>query len=302
MKRMLFVICMVMVVGCLASCTAREDLSLREKYIDKVGLPVSKETLQNAITVTQPFPNKDGEVKGDQYVVIKNSRPDIGGVWHLGWAGGEKTIGTDNDTIVYESNGTFQIYYTGISANTRIATDPITITVTNVFDQWSGYITGAKDKADITAEKKWKFRNVTWGSVCNMGAYGGWKYTSAGYVPESNFMWWANVTEAMVSNLYMTFQFNGNKLLVYNADGSLASEGSYAFNHTVADQGVLGELITSKPIIGASYDDCGQNGASNKFWILTLNEDYLTIFHPVKYTGGVDWDDYGWYAYFKAED
>lgn len=302
MKRILFIHSIAMAVFCLTACTAKEDTYLREKYIEKAGTPVSKEVLQNAITVSQPFPNKEGQVKGDQYVVIKNKRPDIGGVWHLGWGGGEKTIVTDNDTVVYESNGNFQIYYTGLSANTRVSTDPISITVTNVFDQWSGYLTGAKDKADITAEKKWKFRNVSWGSVCNMGAYGGWKYTSAGYVPESNFMWWANVTEATVGNQYMTFKFNGNKLAVYKADGSLAGEGSYAFNHTVADQLVMGELITSKPIIGGNYDECGQNNTSNKFWILTLNEDYLTIFHPVKYTGGVDWDDYGWYAYFKAEN
>ena len=33
----------------------------------------------------------------------------------------------------------------------------------------------------------------------------------------------------------------------------------------------------------------------------TLDENYITIYHPGKYSGGVDWDDSGWYAYFKTE-
>ena len=75
----------------------------------------------------------------------------------------------------------------GISANQIIKTDPVVVTVTNVFDDWSTYFTGATDKSDKSAKKTWKFREVSWGSVCNMGAHGGWKYTSAGYTPESKF-------------------------------------------------------------------------------------------------------------------
>lgn len=85
-----------------------------------------------------------------------------------------------------ESNADYSIYYMGISANQIIKTDPVVVTVTNVFDDWSTYFTGATDKSDKSAKKTWKFREVSWGSVCNMGAHGGWKYTSAGYTPESN--------------------------------------------------------------------------------------------------------------------
>lgn len=117
-----------------------------------------------------------------------------------------KTLVTDNATVIMESNADYSIYYMGISANQIIKTDPVVVTVTNVFDDWSTYFTGATDKSDKSAKKTWKFREVSWGSVCNMGAHGGWKYTSAGYTPESNFAWWANVTAAeagdqsMVSN------------------------------------------------------------------------------------------------------
>ena len=102
----------------------------------------------------------------------------------------------DNATVIMESNADYSIYYMGISANQIIKTDPVVVTVTNVFDDWSTYFTGATDKSDKSAKKTWKFREVSWGSVCNMGAHGGWKYTSAGYTPESNFAWWANVTAA----------------------------------------------------------------------------------------------------------
>ena len=164
----------------------------------------------------------------------------------------------------------------GISANQIIKTDPVVVTVTNVFDDWSTYFTGATDKSDKSAKKTWKFREVSWGSVCNMGAHGGWKYTSAGYTPESNFAWWANVTAAEAGDQSMVFEFDGNKIKTY-------------------------ELITSIPTIGGNYDDNGQSVGSNKFWLLTLDENYITIYHPGKYSGGVDWDDSGWYAYFKTE-
>ena len=96
---------------------------------------------------------------------------------------------------------------------------PVVVTVTNVFDDWSTYFTGATDKSDKSAKKTWKFREVSWGSVCNMGAHGGWKYTSAGYTPESNFAWWANVTAAEAGDQSMVFEFDGNKMKTYDASG-----------------------------------------------------------------------------------
>ena len=162
-------------------------------------------------------------------------------------------------------------------------------------------ITGATDKSDKSAKKTWKFREVSWGSVCNMGAHGGWKYTSAGYTPESNFAWWANVTAAEAGDQSMVFEFDGNKMKTYDASGNLKAEGTFSFTHEKPEDGVLGELITSIPTIGGNYDDNGQSVGSNKFWLLTLDENYITIYHPGKYSGGVDWDDSGWYAYFKTE-
>ena len=93
----------------------------------------------------------------------------------------------------------------------------------------------------------------------------------------------------------------GNKMKTYDASGNLKAEGTFSFTHEKPEDGVLGELITSIPTIGGNYDDNGQSVGSNKFWLLTLDENYITIYHPGKYSGGVDWDDSGWYAYFKTE-
>lgn len=157
------------------ACDPIEDEDLRDKYVTDAGTPITKEALQAAISITQPFPNQDGVVEGDQYIALKNSRPDIGGSWHIEW-GGEgskqsKTLVTDNATVIMESNADYSIYYMGISANQIIKTDPVVVTVTNVFDDWSTYFTGATDKSDKSAKKTWKFREVSWGSVCNMGSW-----------------------------------------------------------------------------------------------------------------------------------
>ena len=231
------------------ACDPIEDEDLRDKYVTDAGTPITKEALQAAISITQPFPNQDGVVEGDQYIALKNSRPDIGGSWHIEW-GGEgskqsKTLVTDNATVIMESNADYSIYYMGISANQIIKTDPVVVTVTNVFDDWSTYFTGATDKSDKSAKKTWKFREVSWGSVCNMGAHGGWKYTSAGYTPESNFAWWANVTAAEAGDQSMVFEFDGNKMKTYDASGNLKAEGTFSFTHEKPEDGVLGELITS---------------------------------------------------------
>lgn len=126
------------------ACDPIEDEDLRDKYFTNPGTPITKAELQAAISVTQPIPNTDGAIEGDQYVHIKNSRPDIGGVWHIKPQGkAELTVVTDNDTIVLTENLDYQIYYVGISANQIIITDPVSITVTNVFDEWSNFLTGA---------------------------------------------------------------------------------------------------------------------------------------------------------------
>lgn len=282
----------------LVSCDPIEDLSLREKYITNAGTPVTVAELNAAISVTQPIPNQDGVVEGDQIVVLKNSRPDLGGAWHIGWSTGEKISNSNETTVAYEANGTFEIYYAAISENQIVKSDPVTITVTNVFDPWAGYLTGAKDKADKGATKTWGFREVSWGSVCNMGAHGGWKYTSAGYTPESNFAWWASVSYAEAGDQRMTFEYNGSKMTTYAADGSVRAEGGFAFAHTTPEDLVLGELLTTAPVIGSMYDDCGQ-GTNNSFYLLTFTNEFITIYHN-GWGGSADWGDCGWYAYFQA--
>lgn len=187
MKVTKILIAMLASASIVTACDPIEDEDLRDKYVTDAGTPITKEALQAAISITQPFPNQDGVVEGDQYIALKNSRPDIGGSWHIEW-GGEgskqsKTLVTDNATVIMESNADYSIYYMGISANQIIKTDPVVVTVTNVFDDWSTYFTGATDKSDKSAKKTWKFREVSWGSVCNMGAHGGWKYTVQAILP-----------------------------------------------------------------------------------------------------------------------
>ena len=90
------------------ACDPIEDEDLRDKYVTDAGTPITKEALQAAISITQPFPNQDGVVEGDQYIALKNSRPDIGGSWHIEWGGQgtkqSKPLVTDNATVNIQSN------------------------------------------------------------------------------------------------------------------------------------------------------------------------------------------------------
>lgn len=299
MKNIKSLVFLAVIASFSVACNPLEDDSLRDKFIVNEGTPITKAALSAAISVTQPFSNEDGVVMGDQCVVIKNKRPDIGGAWHIGWGIGEKILNTDQDTLYYEANGKFKIYYVGISENRIVNSDTTEVTVTNVFDPWSGFLTGAVDKSNTTASMTWGFREVSWGSVCNMGAHGGWKYTSAGYTPESNFAWWGSVNYAQAGDQTMKFEYNGSKMTTFKADGSVKSSGTFGFIHNVPEAGVLGTLVTTTPTIGASYDDCGQ-GSNNKFYLLTLTKDYITVYHN-GWDGSADWGDCGWYAYFKAK-
>jgi len=281
----------------LFSCDPLEDKS----NFDKDGTSISASDLKTALSFTQ-LPNQDGKVMGDQYVIIKNNRPDIGGIWHLVRGDTQYTYGTDNDTIICPANGDYKLYYVGISGNKVVQTEPFTFNVTNVFDQYDQYLTGAKDKSDKTAKKIWKFRVVTWGSVCNMGAHGGWKYTDAGYTPESKFAWWNNVASIdQIGDQSMSMVYDGGKVLTYKPNGDNVASGSFSYTHNSSEKGVIGELITSIPVIGYEHDDEGQNKTKNTFWILTLTDKYMTLYHPDKYTGGSDWDDSGWYVYYEAK-
>lgn len=285
----------------LSSCDAYESDSLRDKYVKNAGTPVTSEELSSYLHVDQPFPNVDGKVEGDQVVTLKNDKPELGGVWHIGTSIGETILKSDDCSYTYESNGEFEIYYVAISCGSIVESKHFPVKVTNVFDPWVGYLTGAKDKSDVNASKTWVWREVSWGSVCNMGAHGGWKYTYAGYTPESNFMWWANVKMSDVTaEEKMVFEYDGNKMTTYGPDGSVVATGTFAFNKTIPEDGVLGQLVTTAPTIGARYDETGQDN-DNSFYLLTFTDKYITIYHN-GWGGSKDWEDSGWYAYFQAAE
>ena len=85
MKATKILIAMLASAFIVTACDPIEDEDLRDKYVTDAGTPITKEALQAAISITQPFPNQDGVVEGDQYIALKNSRPDIGGSWHIEW-------------------------------------------------------------------------------------------------------------------------------------------------------------------------------------------------------------------------
>ena len=191
------------------ACTPIEDDELRDKYVTNAGAPITPEELTAALEVTQPYPNSADAVEGDQYIHLKNNRPEIGGVWHVG----NKTFQTDDKIVVMEANGVYDIYYTAVSNNAIVSSIPVQVTVTNVFDEWMGFLTGAVDKTDMTAKKTWGFRQGL-AAVCDMCAHGYWKYASAGYTPESfaGITWWGAVTYETAGDQTMVFEVDGNKL------------------------------------------------------------------------------------------
>lgn len=289
---------LTLVLG-LTSC----DPSTPKSDFENAGTPISAADLKAALSFEQ-MPNVEGQVEGDQCIIVTNSRPDIGGAWHFVYNGVEKVFGSDHGTFTCTANGEWQLYYMGISANQVVKTEPFTFTVTNVFDDWSGFFSGAENKADVAAKKVWKFRvnKNCQNTICNNGAYGGWKYDSAGYDSDSDFAWWGQKHAEDAANYSMTFGFDGT-LTTTDADGNLKHQGHFDFNHDVPDEKVLGELIVDVPLIGYQWDDCRAHklGESNVFWILKLTDKEMTLFHPDTYVGGADWDNCGWYLYLQAE-
>lgn len=275
------------------ACDPIEDEDLRNDYA--ASQPVTQAELDAAISITQ-LPNQDGVVEGDQCIIVKNSRPEIGGCWHVKKGDLDLKSGSDSDTIVCTSNGDWQVYYVGLSGNESIQSTPVTLSVTNVFDEWSTYLTGAADKADKTARKVWKFRECE-GYVCHNGAYGYWKY----YSPEKvvGNAWWGQKTFAQAGDQRMEFDFGSDVVRTYKADGSLKAEGSFSFTHNEADSGVLGELKLGTAIIGSEFNEAAivKEGT---YWILTLNERYLTVVVPDTYSGGSDWSNCVWACFYEA--
>jgi hypothetical protein len=246
------------------ACDPIEDKSLRNDF-ENVGTPITKAELEAAISITQPLPNQDGVIAGDQYVVVKNSRPDIPGVWHYDTKMGEKTLLSDNDTIIYEANGTYNAYFVALSANQIVQTDPKTLTVTNVFDEWENIFTGAANKADKAAKKTWEFWEGTNGTVYFNGMFSNWQHYPivASQIVEKQIhdglaadepaaisaadrnlrnihnglnAWGATTNKTAAGNYTMTFEYDGSKMITYNPDGSVQSTGNYAYSHESPDK------------------------------------------------------------------
>lgn len=306
MKAKNILIGMLACMSVLAACDPIEDESLRDDY-QNAGTPITKEELQAAISVTQPYPNQEGVVEGDQYVVLKNSRPDIGGAWHAEWGDPDSrkntTLFSDQDTLICDENTTYDIWYVGISANQIVQTDPVQVVVTNAFDDWQTSLTGAIDKSDIAAQKTWTFRTVAHGEtpcVCWRGAHGAWKYYNYDADEDYDSSWWNQVTPEEAGPQTMVLEFDGNKITTYDADGNMKNQGSFRITHNVPEDKVMGELITDVPVIGSELDQGGLwNTEEFVFWVLYLDNNKLTLYKPDDYTGGVDWTNEGWYVFYE---
>lgn len=299
----------------LAACDAIEDQTLRNEY-HSATTPLTRELLTSALTVTQ-LPNAEGVVEGDQCIVVKNSKPEIGGQWILmkdGVVAAKSAC--DVDTLYATSNGIFQLYYQGISDNTIVISHVFDLTVTNFFDEFDRYLSGAKDKADVNAKKIWKFRRVvsgSWIGYADNGAHGAWKYTNAGYTPETiaNVSWWGFVGDAGGAHVdypignhikqRMTFTYKDNKINITNDDGSPRREGTFKYNHDEVETGVKGLLTTSIPLMGSEYwNECSDGLV---WYILTLDDKYMTLYNTSAEPGkGADWEDCGWYVFYEATE
>jgi len=282
------------------ACNPIEDESLRKKYFENAGAPISVEELNAALSVTQLIPNSDDKVEGDQYVVVDNKRSDIGGTWHVGTSTGEKIFGTDHDTIIYTSNGTFEIYYVGVSANQMVRSKSFMVEVTNCFDVYDQILSGAANKSDITAKKTWRLAEGN--QVVYNGQYGNWKDTPD-FGPGFNIWDDPGVPEDMHEQT-VVFEFNGHRIVTYSGSGDVISEGNWAYTHENPD-GVTGELITSIPLPGQDISWNSFSGVTTPYWILRISDSELVLCFPSTYNkppDEEDWDiDAAYFFFVPAE-
>lgn len=273
------------------ACTPIEDQELRDKYVTNAGDPIAVAELDAALEVSQPYPNQDGVIEGDQYIHLKNKRPEIGGTWHVG----SKSYLTDDKIVVAEANGVYDVWYSAVSNGKIVNSTPVQVTVTNVFDPMVGMLTSAQDKTDKTASKEWGFRTDL-SFVCDMAAHGWWKY----YAPEYDVSigWWGITDFAAAGDQRMVFSADGNKLTTFDATGAVKNEGTFEVSHEQPEDGVLGLFKTTVPVIGSEFDESGIS--ENNFYILTLTEQYMTIYHAPASPPG-DWEDASWRVCYEAK-
>ncbi|MDR1610993.1 MAG: hypothetical protein LBS08_05750 [Candidatus Symbiothrix sp.] len=279
------------------ACDPIEDKSLRDEFA-KTGTPVTSAELTAALSVTQPVPNNDDKVEGDQYVVINNARKDIAGTWFVNTPTGIKQYHTDHDTIVYAANGTYDIYFVGLSEKQAVTSETFTVTVTNCFDEYMTFLSGAKDKADKTAKKTWKLLDHP--LAFYNGMYGAWKYYDM--TPgQSNYQSGNSVLTADDFGKYMVFEIAGSKLTIYDKNGAVLNTGGWGFSHEDRGELIAGEVISSIRLIGTEKSWQAFSGTSTPYYILSIDADNMILCLPGTYNRtGDDWDYDASYYFFTA--
>jgi hypothetical protein len=260
----------------IAACNPIEDDSLREDF-EKAGTPITQEELDAAILITQP-------VEGQDYkVVVKNNRTDVPGVWHVQTSTGMKTIGTDRDTIVYDKNKTYEIYYTGISAKQVVTSKTFSISVSDLpVDIYETYICGAAQGNTAGAKKTWTFLRAE-KAVCYNGMLAAWHYYNP-FTPGTGQ--WGTVNLTDILDQTMTFEFSDSKFTTYDKNGAKMGEGKWSSTHNFNDNNkVVGELYTTTAIIGCNAIRWQNfDGTETPYWIQRISEDEMVLILPGTYT------------------
>ncbi|MDR0543424.1 MAG: hypothetical protein LBH19_14605 [Dysgonamonadaceae bacterium] len=297
MKTKLYIFTIVIVLFGITACDPIEDTDLRDEFA-KTGTPITSAELTAALSVTQPISNSDDKVEGDQYVVVHNNRPDIPGTWFVQTATGVVQYHTDHDTIIYGSNNTYDIYFVGLSEKQAVRSETFTVTITNCFDEYMTFLSGAKDKADKTAKKTWKLLNHP--LAFYNGMYGAWKYydMSPG---QRNYQSGASVLTTDDFGKYMVFEIAGSKLTIYDKTDAVLSSGGWGFTHDDRGEEIDGELICSTRLIGTEKAWQTYSGTSTPYYILSIDENNMILCLPGTYNRtGDDWDYNASYYFFTA--
>lgn len=298
MKTKLYILTLVVAFLGVVACDPIEDMELRDQFA-KTGTPITSAELTAALSVTQPIPNSDDKVEGDQYVVLKNSRTDIPGTWFVETVTGVIKSHTDSDTIIYTSNNTYKIYFIGLSENKAVKSETFTVTVTNCFDEYMTFLSGAVDKSDKKAKKTWKLLNHP--LAFYNGMYGAWKYYDM--VPgQSNYQGGASVLKDADFDKYMVFEIDGGKFTIYDKANTALSSGGWGFTHDDRGEKIKGELICSSGLICTEKAWQGFKGTTTPYYILSLDANNMIICLPGTYNlnGGADWDFDASYYFFTA--
>jgi len=297
MKTKIYIFAITLAALGMIACDPIEDTSLRDEFA-KTGTPVTSGELTAALSITQPIPNSDDKVEGDQYVVLNNARKDIPGTWFVQTPTGLRQYHTDHDTVVYAGNGMYEIYFVGLSEKQAVTSETFAVTITNCFDEYMTFLSGAQDKADKTAKKTWKLLNDP--LAFYNGMYGAWKYYDM--VPgQSNYQSGASVLTAAEFGQYMVFEIADNKLTIYDQSGAVLRTGGWGFSHEDRGEEIAGEVITDIRLIATDKSWQVFSGVSTPYYILSIDDNNMILCLPGTYNRtGDDWDYDASYYFFTA--